>query len=66
MSRRRKYRRGRSIKTMRALVREFDAGRYIYHRHKPLHPGWWGSWSMQYARTQIQYRRLFYAKPNQE
>lgn len=67
MSRRRKYRGGRIIKTMAALIRELEAGRYIYQRHKLLHPGWWGSWQLNYARSQIHSRRLSYAKPiNQE
>jgi hypothetical protein len=66
MSRPRKYRKGRAILTLRALAHEFNAGRYIYHRNKPLHPGWWGSWSMQYARSQILARRLFYARANKE
>ncbi|MCA3247380.1 MAG: hypothetical protein ING29_12985 [Azospirillum sp.] len=61
MSRPRKYRKGRAILNLRALVSEFEHGRYVIFRDKPLHPGWWGSWQMHYARTQIARRHLFYA-----
>lgn len=35
-----KFRQGAVIKTMAVLVKELDAGRWIYWNHKPQHPGW--------------------------
>lgn len=63
MSRPRKYRRGRPITTMAALLRELNGRRYIYHQHKPQHFAWCLGWPIGYAQNQIDRRRLFYAKP---
>jgi hypothetical protein len=35
-----KYRMGGLIRSMDEVVAEVKAGRYIYLRHKPQHPGW--------------------------
>lgn len=64
MSRRRKYRKGRRILTVRALMREYEAQRFIFHRDKVLHFGWWGSWKIHYVFWQTQRGNLFYAKEN--
>lgn len=58
----RKYKRGRAIRSLAALSREFVACNYIFHNHKPLHRAWWGSWPMQLASREIRAGRLFYAR----
>lgn len=35
-----KYSKGRVIRSMRILDREFFNFRYVYWRHKPQHPSW--------------------------
>lgn len=64
MSKPRKYRKGRRIRTMSGLMREYGGQRFIYHRDKVLHFGWWGSWKLHYVCWQIQRGNLFYAKEN--
>jgi len=61
MSRQRKYRKGKVIRSLSALAKEFSSSNYIFHMHKPLHRAWWGSWSLHYASLQVRAGRLFYA-----
>jgi hypothetical protein len=46
MPRRTKFRPGKVL-TLWLALEHVLAGRYIYHRHKPLHPGWIRSWPVQ-------------------
>ena len=46
MARHTKYRPGEVLTLWQALE-HVVAGRYIYHRDKPQHPGWIRSWPVQ-------------------
>jgi hypothetical protein len=34
---------------------------FVYNRHKVLHKGWFLSWRLQFALTQLKQGNLFYA-----
>lgn len=48
-----KFKPGRKVTSVAALARLINAGRWVYHRHKPMHPGWTASWSIHYAQVAI-------------
>jgi hypothetical protein len=46
MSSPRKFRPGEPFLTTEEAVRAIVDGEWIYHRHKPTHPGWAMGWSL--------------------
>lgn len=64
MSRTRKYRPGRKIRTVATLLREIDAGRYVYWGKRPCHPSWLGSMQYFVLRTLARYGQFRFAKEN--
>lgn len=39
-----KFKPGRKIRSVARFAAMIEAGRWIYFRHKPTHPGWARSW----------------------
>lgn len=42
-----KFKKGRKIRTLGVLVAHLRRGGWVYWNHKPLHPGWMISMSLQ-------------------
>ncbi len=58
-----KFKPGRRIRTITRLSRLVMAGHWIYHNHKPMHPGWCRGWQLGFVITELAYGRLREALP---
>lgn len=57
---------GDKIICITTLVRSAKAGRWIFFRHKPLHPGFYVSWSLRTILNAIENSYLHTAKENRK
>jgi hypothetical protein len=66
MATKRKFRKGEQIRNLEHLCRCLGSGRWIYWNHKPLHPGWILSMTLQTLRGGIMRGILWIAEPNED
>lgn len=62
MSRARKYKPGRVIRTVAGLLRELDAQRYVYWGERPCHPIFVGNVGYWKLKSQVSYGRFRLAR----
>ena len=56
-----KYQKGRIIKSIGQLENLLEQEAWIYYRHQPYHPGWVESWTYRFIRIAIEKQQLFIA-----
>jgi hypothetical protein len=60
-----KFKPGRRIRTMARFSRLVMDDRWIYHNHKPMHPGWCRGWQFGFIIKEMAYGRLREAIPQE-